>query len=281
LEAINPNVRATLIRSAEVIRVDAEWIERQVDACWPDVVVAEDSQHVRFLLTRLLALPLSLQRHVLRRASAQLCAGQSPLEARHYALLDDLLHREAGGEPITLHMPGNLSIVREQDTLLCQKIHPQALATPSTRENIEVTLPIPGRVAIPGTPWLAEAEIIERPDVYAALHAGDWSTVWHLLTSDRYTIYTNGNLIGDRVLVRTRRAGDRMRPLGMVHEKKIQDILVDRHIPRAERDHIPLFFSPEHCIWLAGVQLDDRVRLTSATQQIVRFTLRIQEERGN
>lgn len=281
LEAINPNVRATLIRSAEVIRVDAEWIEKQVDACWTDIVLAEERQHVHLSLKRLLALPLSLQHHVLRRASAHLCDGQSPLEARHYALLDDLLGREAGGEPITLHMPGDLSIIRERDSLLCQKTSAQTLTTPSTGENTEVTLPIPGRVVLPGTPWLAEAEIIERPDVYTALRAGDWSTVWHLLVRDRYTIYADGNLIGNPVLVRTRRVGDRMRPLGMAHEKKIQDILVDQHIPRAERDQIPLFFSPQHCIWLAGIQIDDRVRLTSATRQIVRFTLRIQEERGN
>jgi tRNA(Ile)-lysidine synthase len=280
LEAINPNIRATLIRSAETIRVDAAWIESQVDACWTDILLEEDRQYVRLSLTRLLALPLSLQRHVLRRASARLHDGQSPLEARHYALLDELLHRQTGRRSITLDMPRFLSVVREQDTLLLQKTDSQVLAASSTKENIEVTLPIPGRVALPGTPWLAEAEIIERPDVYAALHTEDWSTVWCLLARDRYTIYVDGNRIGKRVLVRTRRAGDRMRPLGMAHEKKIQDVLVDRHIPRAERDHIPLFFSTQHCIWLAGVQIDDRVRLTPATRQIVRFTLRAQEETG-
>src|SRR5579884_3520631 len=280
LEAINPNVRATLIRSAETIGIDVAWIESQVDACWTDLLLAEDRQHIRLSLTRLLALPLSLQHHVLRRASARLYDGQSPLEARHYALLDELLHRQVGSRSITLHMPRFLSVVREQDALLLQKTDPQALVTSSIKENIEVTLPIPGRVVLPGTPWLAEAEIIERPDVYAALQEGDWSTIWRLLASDRYTIYVDGNCVGRRVLVRTRRAGDRMRPLGMAHEKKIQDMLVDQHIPRAERDQLPLFFSAQHCIWLAGVQIDDRVRLTPATRQIVRFTLRAQEETG-
>jgi tRNA(Ile)-lysidine synthase len=53
----------------------------------------------------------------------------------------------------------------------------------------------------------------------------------------------------------------------------VQDVLVDRHIPRAERDQIPLFFARDHCVWLAGVQIDDRVRLTSATQNIVRLSI--------
>ena len=71
--------------------------------------------------------------------------------------------------------------------------------------------------------------------------------------------------------VRTRRDGDRIQPLGMTHEKKIQDILVDKHIPRAQRSQIPLFFSATHCIWLAGIQVDNRVRLTPDTQRIHTF----------
>jgi tRNA(Ile)-lysidine synthase len=59
----------------------------------------------------------------------------------------------------------------------------------------------------------------------------------------------------------------------MAQEKKVQDILVDNHIARSERMHIPLFFSASHCIWLAGVCLDDRVRLTEATQRIVRLSI--------
>lgn len=34
-------IRATLLRNAEVMRVDAEWIEAQVDASWPTVILEE------------------------------------------------------------------------------------------------------------------------------------------------------------------------------------------------------------------------------------------------
>jgi tRNA(Ile)-lysidine synthase len=63
----------------------------------------------------------------------------------------------------------------------------------------------------------------------------------------------------------------------MEHEKKVQDVLVNAHIPRAERALIPIFFSAFSCVWLAGVQIDDRVRLTSKTQRILRLVI----ERGS
>ena len=88
-----------------------------------------------------------------------------------------------------------------------------------------------------------------------------------------YVVYIDGTSVGDTLLVRGRQPGDRMRPLGMTQEKKVQDILVDKHIARAERQRIPLFFSQQHCIWLAGVCIDNRVRLTAQTQRIIRLSL--------
>jgi tRNA(Ile)-lysidine synthase len=65
----------------------------------------------------------------------------------------------------------------------------------------------------------------------------------------------------------------------MTHEKKVQDVLVNAHIARADRATLPLFFSSSHshCIWLAGVQLDERVRLTPQTERIVHLSI----ETGN
>lgn len=41
-------------------------------------------------------------------------------------------------------------------------------------------------------------------------------------------------------VIRTRRPGDRFAPRGMKGSKKIQDVMTDRKIPKAERDRIPL-----------------------------------------
>ncbi|MBR4317994.1 MAG: tRNA lysidine(34) synthetase TilS [Kiritimatiellae bacterium] len=43
------------------------------------------------------------------------------------------------------------------------------------------------------------------------------------------------------LVVRSRRAGDRMRPRGMRGSRKIQDILTELRVPAAERDGYPLF----------------------------------------
>lgn len=273
LEALNPGIRATLLRSAEVAQVDMAWIEQQVNAAWPTVVLAAGTDFIELSIDALLKLPLSLQRHLLRRVTAQLSAGQSPLELRHYHLIEQLFQREPTYETLFLDLSRSLRLSRHFTTARFERLSQEDIGYSQT---LPAQLTIPGRVVVTGASWIASAEMVPDElarEVREALSREDWPMVWRLLPSTRYVVYVDAQCVGSYLEVRTRRPGDRMRPLGMVHEKKVQDILVDKHIPRAERDQIPLFVSSSHCVWLAGVTLDDRVRLTPETQHIVRLTI--------
>ncbi len=276
LTSLNPGIRSTLLRNAEGMRVDLEWIEAQIDACWPTVIMAEQTNAIRLNLQGFLALPLSLQRHMLRRVTARLYNGQSPLELRHYPLIEELLEQQHSRKERTLHLPQHLRVTSRLNEVVFERLHEYTIVSTADQESKEVMLPIPGQAEVPGSSWKAIAE--DLPDELAesvkqALHREDWPEVWRLLPSTRHTVYLDRDVVGSCIWVRTRRPGDRIQPLGMTHEKKVQDVLVDNHIPRTERASIPLFFSTSHCVWLAGICLDDRIRLTARTQHIVRLSV--------
>ncbi|HEY4389029.1 MAG TPA: tRNA lysidine(34) synthetase TilS [Ktedonobacteraceae bacterium] len=280
LEQINPGIRATLLRTAEIMEVDYAWIEEQVSAHWPHVVISASDQVISLRRNALLTLPLSLQRHLLRRVTAQLSGGQSPLELRHFKLLEQLLLHEGSGEELSMDLPGQLHMRRRREELFFEY---QQASEPLPKERHEaVLLPIPGECAVPGTPWIAEARWLDEAEaerVRQALRVEDWDEVWRILHFTRYVVYIDGDSVGKMLRVRTRRPGDRMQPLGMQHEKKVQDVFVDKRISRAEREQLPLFFkeqSEQQCVWLGGVTLDQRVRLTSQTQRILCLLLKNQ-----
>lgn len=66
---------------------------------------------------------------------------------------------------------------------------------------------------------------------------------------------------GRAFTVRTRRPGDRIRPLGSAHPKRLKDLLIDRKVPRLERDRLPLLFLEETLVWVPGVTINDQYRL--------------------
>jgi tRNA(Ile)-lysidine synthase len=66
--------------------------------------------------------------------------------------------------------------------------------------------------------------------------------------------------VADDLCVRRRLPGDRFQPLGMKGHKKLQDFLTDAHVPRDERDAIPLFVSQRGIVWVGGLRIAEWAR---------------------
>lgn len=279
LQELNPAIRSTLLRNAQVARIDLAWLETQVTACWHEVVLGAQEETITLDLQALTKLPVSLQHHLLRRVTARLCAGQSPLQPRHFLLLEHLCAQQTGGEARRLHLPCQLHAICQARTLTIQRAR---AAHPPAAPTVQADLLIPGEVVLPDIGWKARAEPLAEQiaqPVRDALRQEHWSEVWQRLAPpDRFTAYIDGESIGTHVLLRTWQPGDRMIPLGMSQQKKLQDIFVDRRIARSTRLSTPLFFSETHCLWAAGVCVDQRVRLASSTQRILRLCVQPMEE---
>jgi len=68
--------------------------------------------------------------------------------------------------------------------------------------------------------------------------------------------------------VRNRRDGDRFRPLGMSHDKKLKDFLIDRKIAATSRDRIPLLLWNDTIVWVAGVEVSELFKVTGQTADL-------------
>src|SRR3989442_7867340 len=79
--------------------------------------------------------------------------------------------------------------------------------------------------------------------------------------------HLDGDLVQLPLVVATRRPGDRMRPLGLQTPKRLQDILVDAHVPRHLRDTLPVVSDREEIVWIPGVTVAESKRVTSATRR--------------
>ncbi len=64
-----------------------------------------------------------------------------------------------------------------------------------------------------------------------------------------------------RCEIRNRRPGDRLRPLGAPGMRTLKDLLIDRKVPRAERDRIPLLVVDGRLAWVQGITIEDDLRL--------------------
>jgi tRNA(Ile)-lysidine synthase len=88
--------------------------------------------------------------------------------------------------------------------------------------------------------------------------------------------HLDADLVRPPLSVASRKPGDRMRPLGLAQPKRLQDILVDAHVPRHLRDMLPLVSDGEEIVWIPGVTIAESKRVTPATRR----QLHLEIERG-
>src|SRR5271157_3843160 len=86
----------------------------------------------------------------------------------------------------------------------------------------------------------------------------------------RDAVFIDYDRISLPLVIRTVRPGDRIQPLGMRGMKKIKAVLIDEKIPRRHRKEIPLLLDQEAVLWIAGLRLSERVKITERTRQILK-----------
>jgi tRNA(Ile)-lysidine synthetase-like protein len=185
-------------------------------------------------LEKLLAWPVSLRRHALQSAVARVLGDRQELGQRHVDALERLAQRGRTGD--SLDLPRGLRARRERSRLV---LAPEGAAAPAALPECPVQLPVPGEVRFGHLLIVAAAFSARAGTTAVKLDAG---------------------AVGTGVTVRRRRPGDRMHPAGLTGTKKLQDILVDTHVPRAARDAVPVFENARGILWAGGVRAAEWAR---------------------
>lgn len=85
------------------------------------------------------------------------------------------------------------------------------------------------------------------------------------------TCYVDMDKVKFPLTIRHRQQGDRFIPFGMSQPKKLKDFFIDMKIPRFERDKVILVEDQNQIIWLAGIRINENVKITSETQHVLRI----------
>jgi len=73
--------------------------------------------------------------------------------------------------------------------------------------------------------------------------------------------------------VRFWQAGDFFYPLGMKRKQKVSDFFINQKIDRLEKRKIPLVLNQSDIVWIAGLRLDDRYRITKECKIVYKMKM--------
>ncbi len=125
-------------------------------------------------------------------------------------------------------------------------------------------VPAAVHVAVPGATTIWDG----RELVIDVVNAGNDAFLERLACRDGSVEIAAVDRLRAPFVVRARRDGDRLRPLGWDHEARLTHVLGRRGIAAAERRLLPLLCDADGIVWAVGVALADRVRVTADTRRI-------------
>lgn len=261
LASYNPQVRAALGRTAATLTADAELLHGQLAAVWPTLLREQNEGAMVFDLAAWRALPLSLQRMTLRTAVERLRAhgrdlGFDPVEEAVW-----LLRAGITGAQATL--PAGLRATLGTDHFIVSAGQPPLLAAPQLTTD-RLAVPLAGGVDLPAG-WRVETALLDR----TALPTG-WQA-----NADAWQAWLDADVLGATPTLRTRRAGERFQPLGLVGHKQLAEFFTEVKVPAAARTHWPLLAaSDDHIAWVCGLRVSQHAAICATTTRVLHVYLR-------
>ncbi len=288
LRSYNPRIAEALLRTARIAIDDIAFLDEQVAQVW-DKTARRQENTIILDRERFCQLPSALQRHLLRVAIERLVGNVKDIEMRHIDGIMAALSKPAGRK---LNLPSGLTFSIDYDRFLIGQ-DPAALSPFPILSAGLTQLNVPGETQLPG--WRVQAAILsprgmehnasthkarlflkESPEGASPLQnlhlplpfegegdkGGD-------VGKQSYKAYFDLDKTGNKLVMRRRQVGDRFQPLGMSQPKKLNEFMIDAKIPCSWRQRIPLVCSPESILWVVGWRIDDRVKVTEVTKQVL------------
>jgi tRNA(Ile)-lysidine synthase len=239
-ENINPNLTLTLRRSSELFHHLDEFLQQQATALEREVIVRSSGKETVFNRDVLLRQHVFMQEYLLFLAVR-----------RHTRLETDFgtirammsICRNETGSSTTVAK--DIVFFRDRDHVLLRQLPP---ATPF-------------RYALdPGKAYEFEHFRFQTSEAAEALFTGD--PLVEFVDADR---------VGASLILRSWVDGDTFVPFGMKNSKKLSDFFVERKVPLFEKMTIPLLVADEGIVWVCGMRLDDRFRISPSTKRILKL----------
>ena len=247
-QSFNSNLNATLLRTSNIFREEEEFWESLL-CDWLDQHSVECADNgLRLPIGPLLETHPAMQKRLLRRAVEKIKGDLRGFSFHHTKILLHLCGSAAANSSIDL--PGSVKAEKNYSWLTIALRH-------QTDEDFYYEIPGPGSHPFPRLNHRMVLEYLatDLPSKFSH-HPNE-----ALMDLDKLAF---------PLVLRSSNVGDRFRPLGLGGSKKLKKFFIDAKIPRSQRRRGPVLCSGEQIIWLVGLRLDDRVKVTANTDRLLK-----------
>ncbi|MBN1543578.1 tRNA lysidine(34) synthetase TilS [candidate division KSB1 bacterium] len=247
----NPNLVRVLARTAELFGdLDAYLVQSGYSA-FRSCCLVRDGEKIVLDIDRFLAYFDILQNYILAAAFHALTGHRLQLSGAELDQLRRMLHKRQSHK--CLRLRNGLLLHAEASHLLIDRADSKSIDP--------ITLDGPGAIRF-GSAFILEI-MTDAPSFQRIRN-----------NTDRRREWIDAEKITWPLCIRSVAAGDRFFPVNLGGSKSVADFFIDAKVPYHRRRKVPLVFSGNRLVWIAGYRLDERFKVAESTQKILRLELR-------
>jgi tRNA(Ile)-lysidine synthase len=257
----NPRIKEHLNQLACVMRMEETWLEGVVAKQYEKMLMDREHGRITLSLDRLRQSHPALARRLVRMALRNLTGTLQRIGYDHILAVCRLLTGN-GGEK-ACHLPGGIRVVRSGKQLILLLVGGRSRRIDDASIQLHATIYARVDKLFPAEIAVESMGFGLRFSPCRARDLPRWAK------ADRNWAYFDLERITPPLTVRSAVRGDRFTPLGSPGSQKLKKFFIDQKIPREDRPRIPVLADSRGIVWLIGQRIDDRVKVTSETSQIL------------
>jgi len=248
------NFREAVLRTSTILRWEDDYIEKMVEEAYQRFV-SEDGDKISFKFLDYESLHMAIQKRFVNKILEKYL--MKSISAEEVELDSNQIFEALKNPPksFILQLSSGLYLEKRYDVISFKR------GTFDPIPIFEVRLHVPGTTFIKEIGREIVSQEIEKMEEIQTLNESP------------EVAFLDYQKLEFPLKVRNFRQGDRFCPLGSRGTKKLKEFFIDNKIPNFERAGIPLLISGDNIAWIIGYRIDDRFKVTSETNKVLRISI--------
>lgn len=238
---LNPQIDESVFRSSQNLSNALQLNENLVEQLFAEYVTPlRNALNIKIQLSDLFngEIPGEVLRTILKRKF------NHSLEYADFIKINSLIAKQKGRQ---VQLTNNLCAIRESESIRIERL------LKASNKNIEIQAG--GEITVGSQKIGTKLAAIE--DV-------------KFIKGGKVEFISADNL-DEKFILRVWNPGDKFKPLGMKHLKKVSDFLTDEKIPSSDRKKQMVLLTRNQIVWVVGLRIDDRFKLNSKTKKVYKL----------
>jgi tRNA(Ile)-lysidine synthase len=258
----NPRIQANLNQLADVMRTEEDWIDGIATVEYEKAVIKRVQGTITLSAESVGHMHPALARRLVRKAFLDLTGSLRRVTFSHVqSVLHLLTDGRSGNER---HLPGGIRARRADDRLTLTMARNRCRRTVEPTVEREPACPTTIFAPFPPTVEVETMGIGLRFSTCRPDQLPRWSDV------NPNQAYLDLDRVALPLTLRPTVPGDRFTPLGAAGTQKLKKFFIDHRIHRQKRAMAPVLRDRQRIIWLVGHRIDDHVKVTTTTAQVLK-----------